>query len=124
MLNLNKNFPREDGRLVGLYIETKQFGFYLENYGVNIAEELFKILKKFDIETIDKSAKKLPIIIQSFEKDALLYFSQISDLPRVQLMFWKNGYVHYNLTEISKYAHGVGPYGDQLFTYLYSINFL
>ena len=40
-----------------------------------------------------------------------------SDLPLVQLMFWNNAYASYNLTEISKFAHGVGPNSDWIFNY-------
>jgi glycerophosphoryl diester phosphodiesterase len=76
MLNMNSNFKRTDREMiVGLYIETKQYGFYLENYGQDIAEMLYNTLKRFDIETIEKANKKLPIIIQSFESDALMKFS-------------------------------------------------
>ena len=64
LLSLNANFPRNDREaLVGLYIETKEYQFYIDNYGQNIAEMLFEVLKKYDIETSEKANKKLPIII-------------------------------------------------------------
>ena len=44
---------------------------------------LFDVLAKYDLETVEKSNKKLPIIIQSFEKDSLVKFAEISDLPLV-----------------------------------------
>lgn len=38
MLNMNANFPRKDlGEKVGLYIETKMYNFYLNQYGKDIA---------------------------------------------------------------------------------------
>lgn len=79
---------------------------------------LFDVLKKYDLETVEKSNKKLPIIIQSFEKDALVKFGTVSDLPLVQLMFWNNTYAgEYDLKDISTYAHGVGPAANYIFYY-------
>lgn len=103
---------------VGLYIETKMYNFYLNTYKVDLAEELFKVLQKYDIESVDKASVKLPIIVECFEKESLERFSKLSDLPLVYLMFWNNAYMPtYNLTEISTFAHGVGPRTDFLFGY-------
>ena len=45
LLNLNANFPRKDIDMkVGLYIETKMFNFYKNVHGVDLAEEVFKVL--------------------------------------------------------------------------------
>lgn len=67
----------------------------------------FDILESYNIETIEKSTSNgLPIIIQSFEKNALKKMETLTDLPLVQLM-WKN--VVYDFDDISTYAHGVGP---------------
>ena len=39
MFDLNRNQPRTDiGMKVGLYIETKMYNFYLDSYGIDIAE--------------------------------------------------------------------------------------
>lgn len=81
---------------------------------------LYDVLKKYDIETISKSNSKLPIIIECFEPQALIKFATLSDLPLIQLMFWNNPFYpneQYNLTEISQYAHGVGPSQEWLFLY-------
>ena len=86
---------------VGLYIETKMYNFYLNTFGKDIAVELYNVLKKYDLETVEKSSKKLPIIIECFEKESLVKFAELSDLPLVYLMFWNNPYVSYNLTEIN-----------------------
>ncbi len=67
------------------------------------------MLAKFDLETIEKSTGKLPIIIECFEKQSLLKFATLSDLPLIQLMWWNNPLVNFDLKEISGYAHGVGP---------------
>ena len=120
MLNLNANFPRTDISMpVGLYIETKMYNFYLKTYKVDLAEELYKVLKKYDLETVEKASAKLPIIVECFEKESLVKFATLSDLPLVYLLFWNNAYMStpYNITEISTYAHGVGPRMDFLFDY-------
>lgn len=45
LLDLNANFPRKDIEMkVGLYIETKMYNFYLQQHGVDMAEEVFKVL--------------------------------------------------------------------------------
>ena len=91
LLNMNANHPRTDiGEKVGLYIETKMFNFYKNVHGIDIAEQVFNTLKKYGLETIEKSSVKLPIIIECFEKESLIRFGQLSDLPLVYLMFWNN----------------------------------
>jgi glycerophosphoryl diester phosphodiesterase len=75
---------------VGLYIETKMYNFYKDTYDKDIAVMVYETLKKYDLETIEKSNKKLPIIIECFEKEALIKFAELSDLPLVYLMFWDN----------------------------------
>ena len=91
LLNLNANFPRRDIDMkVGLYIETKMYNFYKTVHGVDMAEQVFEVLKRYGLETVEKASAKLPIIIECFEKEALLRFEQLSDLPLVYLMFWNN----------------------------------
>ena len=64
-------------------------------------------LAKWNLETIEKStANGIPIIIQSFDPDALKRFAALSDLPLVQLLHWKTTY---DFNDISSFAHGVGP---------------
>ena len=72
------------------------------------------MLKKYDIDTAEKAANKLPIVVESFEKESLLFFKDVSNLPRVQLLEYG---LDYNLEEISQYAHGVGPNHKFLFSY-------
>lgn len=72
LLMLNQNFPREREYPTGLYIETKQFNFYKDNYGIDVAEMLYNLLKEYGLHTIESSQNKLPIIIQCFEKEALV----------------------------------------------------
>lgn len=50
------------------------YAFYLEQYGENIAQKLFDVLKKYNLETVEKCKDVLPIIIECFEGDSLVYF--------------------------------------------------
>lgn len=84
MLELNQNQPRADISMpVGLYIETKMFNFYQNTYGEDLAEMLFNVLQKYNIETVDKANAKLPIIVECFEPESLIRFAQLSDLPLI-----------------------------------------
>ena len=111
LLELNDNFPRKDIQMkVGLYIETKMYNFYKDTYGQDIVVMVYEVLKKYDIENVKKSAAKLPVIIECFEKEGLIKFAELSDLPLVYLMFWNNPNIPtYDLKEIGQYAHGLGP---------------
>jgi len=83
-IGLNRNFPRKNiESKVGLYAEAKMYDFYRVTYGIDISKMIYDVLAKFDLETIEKSTDKLPIIIQSFEMPALESFSKLSDLPLV-----------------------------------------
>lgn len=94
LLTLNQDFPQTNRDMkVGLYIETKMYNFYKQERGVDIAELLYENLKKFDLETVEKSSKKLPIIFECFERESLEKFGTLSDLPMVYLMFWQNSNV-------------------------------
>jgi glycerophosphoryl diester phosphodiesterase len=73
MFDLQKQHPNATGRQypIGLYIETKQYGFYKENYGIDIAEKVFENLKAYGLETVEKSEQKIPIILECFELESL-----------------------------------------------------
>ena len=60
----------------------------------------------------------MPIIVECFEIEGLEAFSKFSDLPLVYLMFYNNPMVTYNMTNVTKIAHGVGPKSDWLFKYM------
>ena len=64
------------------------YNFYKNERGLDIAEMLYNNLKKYDLETIDKSKNKLPVIFECFEKESLVKFATLSDLPLVYLLFW------------------------------------
>lgn len=84
---LNAENPRE--RPIGLYIENKEYDFYLDNYGLDVVQMTYDTLAKYNIETIEKAtANNLPIIMQSFEINCLEEMSKLTDLPLVMLMHW------------------------------------
>ena len=95
VLQWNANFPRHDrsNSLVGLYVETKMYNFYLNQYGADISQEVFNVLQKYDLETVEKASAKLPIILECFEKESLIKLDSLTDLPLIYLMFWNNPHV-------------------------------
>jgi len=111
---LKSNYKRKVGVTTtpGLYIELKEPQWYLDEYDVDIVQAVYDGLAEHGLETIQKATDAgIPIIIQSFNADALIRFSQISDLPLVQLMH--HGFEFpdypYDLDYVATYAHGVGP---------------
>ena len=77
---------------------------------------LFDVLKKYDLETVDKCKDVLPIIIECFEADSLKYFGSISDLPLIMLM-GEASVVKATvlLPYIATFAHGIGPTQSLIF---------
>ena len=113
MLDLNSKALRIDRVFkTGLYIETKFVQFYLSK-NFNLPSLLYDILKKYDIETVNKATHKLPVIIQSFEEESLILFN-FTDLPKIHLL---SPDYEYDLKRISTFAHGVGPKIAYLFNY-------
>ena len=43
------------------------YNFYIENYGIDAAQLLFDVLKKYNLETVEKASNTLPIIVECFE---------------------------------------------------------
>lgn len=96
--------------LPGLYIELKQPQWYLETYNMDIAQAIFDVLQKYGLSDIAGATEQgIPIIIQSFNEDALRRFAELSDLPLVQLMYWQHEGAEYDFDNLATYAHGVGP---------------
>jgi len=118
LILLNSQFPRNDLDFpVGLYIEPKEYTLYKIFYGVDMLDMLHESLAKYDLETIEKCTNKVPIIIQSFEIDALWKYATLSDLPLVYLLAG-DGNRRYDFEYISKHAHGVGPNLKVITSYL------
>ena len=105
---LNKDSPRTVNAetKVGLYIELKDYQDQIDELGQDIAELTFAMLSKYGLGTVADCENDVPIIIQSFELDALKKFATMSDLPLVMLTSYSKSY---DFDEISTVAHGVGP---------------
>lgn len=63
--NLNAKNPRKINKYnkVGLYVEIKNYGWYKEEYAIDMAEIVFRELQTQNLETTAKAAKDIPIII-------------------------------------------------------------
>jgi len=73
LIDLNARAPnRETGTYpVGLYIETKQYEWYLTKFGINSAEVVLNTLKAYGLDTVESSSSKVPIILECFESQSL-----------------------------------------------------
>ena len=112
MLDLNKHKPqlKSKSRPTGLYIETKMYEWYKNNRSINIAEETFKVLKKYGLHTVKDSENKIPVIMECFEEGSLRRLANLTDLPLVFLIHEHvPAYVIPKIPEISKFAHAIGP---------------
>ena len=67
----------------GLYIELKDYNNYLSEKGWDLAQMLFSTLDNNGLSNIADSKDVIPIIIQSFDFEALEKFATLSDLPLV-----------------------------------------
>jgi len=105
---MNRDVPRVQNvdTKVGLYIEIKQYAYYQDEMGVDMAEKLFELLDQNGLAQIADCESTIPIIIQSFEEDALTKFATLSDLPLIQLASYSTTY---DFAHVATYAHGVGP---------------
>ncbi len=108
MLQVNE----KRGIPVGIYIEVK-CPICHQALGFHPKQELTTLLKKYNLITQAESASVAPVIIQNFDKAFLQDFASSSDLPRVQLLSPKS--MPDNLTDISTYAHGIGPHAQTVF---------
>ncbi len=95
-------------KTTGIYIEPKNPSFFIEELNLNISEELYKLLKKYNLTDIEDSSNylKCPIVIQAFEYDTLKFFKASANLPQIYLMTWR---FYYNFTEAANVADGFGP---------------
>jgi len=115
MIELNEKAPKKDRQFrTGLYIETKAVRFYKEKRNVDIAQILYQTLVKYGLDSVEKATEKLPIIIESFEQDSLLFFKSKTDLPTIQLM---SSTMDYDMDWVASYANGVGPHHSYMFNY-------
>jgi len=111
VIMLEQDAPRKinSGTKVGLYIELKNYDEKVKTRGIDEAEMLFELLQHYNLSTIADSKDTIPIIIQSFDKNALTKMATLTDLPLVKLC---NDQHINDWDEISGYSHGVGVPSD------------
>ena len=66
MLFMKDNYTRKVGTdtVPGLYIEMKEPQWYLDNYGIDLAQEVFAVLQKYNLHNIENATNNgIPIII-------------------------------------------------------------
>jgi hypothetical protein len=71
------------GYPTGLYIEPKAYQWYMETYNVDILKITHDHLIAYGIDTIAKSEKKIPVIMEAFEPAAMRKYATMTDLPIV-----------------------------------------
>ena len=123
MIDMKENHVRDSGiQNPGLYIEVKDPIWYEETHQMDLTRETFEVLKRWGLETIEKStAAGIPIIFQCFEIETLIVFKELSDLPLVFMMDWHvdNGQDYTDFQKISEVCHGVGPSVEWLYNWPY-----
>lgn len=108
---LSKDYPRRlngDSKYpVGLYIELKDYTNNLAYTGYDMAEKMDEILTRYAINDVKGAEKKMPIVVQSFEEEALDKYKTLSDLPLVMLYGYHDTDPQWE--SFGKKFHGVGP---------------
>ena len=66
---------------MGLNIELKSSAQYKTDFGIDVNQRLYDILKENNMETRSKSAKSIPVIIQAFDHEPLQFFKEIALSP-------------------------------------------
>lgn len=103
-----------DGRLAGILIEAKDSQMYRDLYNREIGEDILNLLKKYNIETIDKAKVICPIYLHSFDYGTIKYWGAKTELPNNFLVY---GGEQFNLTDVALYATGVGFEDNNLWDY-------
>ena len=85
---LNAEFPRvlNAERKIGLYIEIKDWQWNMDWVGYNTADIFHDLLVENNLDTIEACKDDIPIVVQSFELEALKYFRTLADLPNTFLV--------------------------------------
>lgn len=104
----NRDYP------IGLYIETKQYNWYLDTYGLDSAQMLHDHLSTYSLDTVEKCTSTIPIIVECFESASLRKFATLSDIPLIYLMNSEMCDAA-DFSDIASFAHGVGPTVSRVF---------
>lgn len=118
VLELRARKSKEKNRNIGVYPETKHPSYFAKN-NLFFDDVLIELLSKYSMNT-----KESPVFIQSFETQNLISLAKKTKVKLIQLMQeeggpWNNQNNYdktykqmasiAGLTEISKYAYGIGP---------------
>jgi len=79
VINFNKQHQGKrnpDGRLAGILIEAKDSQMYRDLYGLEIGETILNVLRKYNIETIEKAQSICPIYLHSFDYGTVKYWAE------------------------------------------------
>lgn len=101
----HKGSRNPDHRLAGILIEAKDSQMYRDMYGLEIGETILRTLEKYGLHTVENATKFCPIYLHSFDYGTVKYWAANSPLPRNFLLFHGSDF---NLTDINKYATGIG----------------
>lgn len=71
---MNELYPEVNK--IGLNIELKIPEQYKDEFGIDISQRLWDILKKHNLHLKSNAAHELPIIIQTFDISALKFFKE------------------------------------------------
>lgn len=78
VINFNKQHQGKrnpDGRLAGILIEAKDSQMYRNLYGLEVGETILNVLRKYNIDTIEKAEKICPIYLHSFDYGTVKYWA-------------------------------------------------
>jgi hypothetical protein len=70
-----------DARLAGILIEAKDSQLYRDLYNIEIGQTVLELLKKYDLDTIEKATKACPIYLHTFDYGTVKYWSQNTEFP-------------------------------------------
>lgn len=109
------SYNTTEGTTIGLYVELKNPAYYA-SLGFHMEDQLLSTLSQggyrvYTNESVPNDLSKvLPVVIECFDNSSLKYISTLTAIPLVQLI--NQDWYYYNrqyITEVSKYAQGIGP---------------
>jgi glycerophosphoryl diester phosphodiesterase len=115
VMSLAQTQYNTSGRLVGIYPELKHPSFF-HDLGFAMEDMLLEALvtggyEVYGSEVANDLQQVVPVVVQCFEPDSLVYLHSKTPLPLILLMnnqpadFWTTD----NMAQIASYAAGIGP---------------
>ena len=83
---------------------------YRDLYGREIGEDILELLRIYGLDTVDKAKTIAPIYLHTFDYGTVKYWGEHTQLPN---NFLSSSGTAFNLTDVAKYATGVG-FSDSL----------